>query len=85
MWGTLRGREGEIQELWIPLLKPLCLQSLSEQQLSARPSIRTQRSQETLLLAQLVRTHSAPAVLAGVTAHGCLLDVPGPLLWFSAE
>lgn len=39
MWGTLRDREGEIQEHWIPLLKPLYLQSLSKQQFSARLAI----------------------------------------------
>jgi hypothetical protein len=85
MWGTLRDREGEIQEHWIPLLKPLYLQSLSKQQFSARLAIGIQGSQEGLLLSLLVRTHSAPAFLAGVTAHGCLLDVPGTLLWFSAQ
>lgn len=38
MWGTPRGREGEIQEHWVPLSKPLYLQSLFEQQLSIVPS-----------------------------------------------
>lgn len=82
MWGTPRSREGEIQEPWISLLKPLRLRSLSEQQLSILTWGPKRVSQEALLPPLLVRIHSAPAVLAGVVAQGCLLDIPRPLLWF---